>query len=58
MNIINYLKKKQQARSFELPGFHLVDLFNPYYISRKTIYDFVKQAGDNTRGGNFRLWMW
>lgn len=46
------LRKKQRERMYELPGFHLIDLLNPYYIDRKTIYDFVQRAGSLYSGGD------
>lgn len=46
------IRKKQRDRMYELPGFRLIDLLNPYYIDRKTIYDFVQRAGGRYHGGD------
>lgn len=41
MRIVEKIREKQESRMFEIPGFSLIDLLNPYYIDRKTIYDFI-----------------
>lgn len=52
-NLVGVLKdfrRKQTKRMYEIPGFQLPDLFNPYYIDRKTIYDFIQQAAKQYSG--------
>lgn len=49
-SLFNNVKEKVNARRFELGKFHIVDLFNPYYIDRKTIYDFICYAAKKYSG--------
>ena len=52
MSLIRIIKEKQKERAFNLKGFKLIDLFNPYYIDRKTLYDFIYYVGRKyVRGG-------
>lgn len=37
---------------YSLPGFQLIDLVNPYYIDRKTIYDFVQRVSSQYSGNS------
>lgn len=52
MKLIEKIKEQQKNRAFNLGGFKFLDLFNPYYIDRKTIYDFIVYASRKyVRGG-------
>ena len=51
LKVINTIREKQKNRAYKKTGFRLIDLFNPYYIDRKTIYDFIAQTGKNIGGG-------
>ncbi len=51
LKVVNTIREKQKNRAYKIPGFRLIDLFNPYYIDRKTIYDFIAQTGKNIGGG-------
>ena len=48
--VLKEIRQKYINRMYELPGFQIVDLFNPYYIDRKTIYDFVKRVSKQYSG--------
>lgn len=50
--LLSSLKRKMESRAFMLPGFHFLDLLNPYYIDRKTIYDFVSRSSKKYMGNN------
>lgn len=39
-------KDKMKEREFLLPGYKLIDLLNPYYMDRKSIYEFLRKGGD------------
>lgn len=43
--IVNFLTRKIRERSFIIEGFSFFDLFNPFYIERKSIYEFMKFCG-------------
>lgn len=54
MQLIAKIREKQKSRAFDLEGFKLIDLFNPYYIDRKTIYDFIVETSRKyVRGGRY-----
>lgn len=39
-------KDKMKEREFLLPGYKLIDLLNPYYMGRKSIYEFSRKGRD------------
>lgn len=52
MTLLRWIRDIQKSRYFNLEGFKLIDLINPYYIDRKTIYDFIVTANRKyVRGG-------
>ena len=56
MQVSKLIKEKQKIREFDLKGFKWIDLFNPYYIDRKTLYEFVVYASKKYVGGG-RYWI-
>lgn len=48
-SIMELFEKRLKIREFLLPGNRLIDLFNPYYMDRKSIYEFLKKGGEPYR---------